>query len=43
MLFLNGLEHQFDVDLIRQLRDVGVKVSLVTTNALGDDPVSSLH
>jgi hypothetical protein len=41
-LFLNDLEHRFDVDVITKLRDLGVKAPLVTTNSWGDNPLSSL-
>jgi hypothetical protein len=41
-LFLNDLESRFDVDMIRQLRALGVKVPLVTTSSWGGNPLSSL-
>ena len=41
-LFLNDLEHQFDNTFIRQLRDLGVKSPIVTTNTFGNNPLSSL-
>ena len=41
-LFLNDLEHQFNVIMIDHLRALGVKVPVVTTNAWGKDPLSSL-
>ena len=41
-LFLNDLEHRFDADMIRGLRDIGIKVPIVTTSLWGDDPLSSL-
>src|SRR5665213_12160 len=41
-LFLNDLEHRFDVDMIQQLRDIGVKVPIVTTSSWGSEPLSSL-
>ena len=41
-LFLNDLEHQFDARMIKQLRDLGVKVPIVTTSSWGRDPLSSL-
>jgi hypothetical protein len=41
-LFLNDLEQRFDADMIRQLRNIGVKVPIVTTSIWGDDPLSSL-
>ncbi len=41
-LFLNNLEHQFNVSMIRQLRDLGVKVPIVTTSTWGGNPLSAL-
>jgi hypothetical protein len=41
-LFLNDLEHQFDVEMIDQLRALGVKVPIVTTSSWGNSPLSSL-
>ncbi len=41
-LFLNDLEHRFDVDMIANLRAQGVKVPIVTTSQWGDNPLSSL-
>jgi hypothetical protein len=41
-LFLNDLEHRFDLQQIHQLRALGLKVPIVTTNYWGDDPLSSL-
>jgi hypothetical protein len=41
-LFLNDLEHRFDVDMIQHLRGLGVKVPIVTTSSWGDEPLSSL-
>lgn len=41
-LFLNDLEHQFDVKMIKQLRDLGVKVPIVTTSTWGENPLSAL-
>jgi hypothetical protein len=41
-LFLNDLEHQFNVEMIRHLRGVGVKVPIVTTSYWGLEPLSSL-
>jgi len=41
-LFLNDLEHRFDVDMISYLRALGVKVPIATTSMWGDSPLSSL-
>ena len=41
-LFLNDLEHQFDAEMIQQLRKMGVKVPIVTTSCWGGDSLSSL-
>jgi hypothetical protein len=41
-LFLNDLEHQFDAQMSRQLREIGVKVPIVTTSTWGFNPLSSL-
>jgi hypothetical protein len=41
-LFLNDLEHRFDLDMIRQLRTMGVKVPIVTTSSWGNNPLSSV-
>jgi hypothetical protein len=41
-LFLNDLEHKFNVKMIRRLRSVGVKVPIVTTSTWGRNPLSSL-
>lgn len=41
-LFLNDLEHRFDVDMIAQLRELGVKQPLATTNTWGNNPLFSL-
>jgi hypothetical protein len=42
-LFLNDLEHQFDVNMIGQLKQIGVKVPIVTTSFWGNiEPISSL-
>ena len=34
-LFLNDLEHRFDVDMIGPLRDIGVKIPVATTKLMG--------
>ncbi|MDF3933408.1 cellulase family glycosylhydrolase [Pseudomonas citronellolis] len=41
-LFLNDLEQRFDVDLIRHLRGLGVKVPIVTTSTWGRNGLSAL-
>lgn len=41
-LFLNDLEHRFDVEMIQHLRKIGVKVPIVTTSTWGNNPLSSL-
>jgi hypothetical protein len=41
-LFLNDLEHRFNLDTIRQLRELGIKVPIVTTSYWGNEPLSSL-
>ncbi|MGB7816905.1 MAG: cellulase family glycosylhydrolase [Methylotenera sp.] len=41
-LFLNDLERQFNFDMIRHLRQLGLKVPIVTTNTWGGNPLSSL-
>jgi hypothetical protein len=41
-LFLNDLEHRFDVEIIKHLRSLGVKIPIVTTSSWGRDPLSSL-
>lgn len=41
-LFLNDLEHQFNTAMISHLRQLGVKVPIVTTSTWGDNPLSSL-
>ena len=41
-LFLNDLEHRFNVEMIKHLRELGVKVPIVTTSSWGEDPLSSL-
>jgi len=40
-LFLNDLEHRFNVDMLAHLRGLGVKVPIATTNTWGN-PLSSL-
>lgn len=41
-LFLNDLEHKFNVRMIGQLRELGVKSPIVTTDTWGRNPLSSL-
>lgn len=41
-LFLNDLEHRFDIDMIGHLRTLGVKSPIVTTSTWGSNPLSSL-
>lgn len=41
-LFLNDLERQFNFDMISHLRQLGLKVPIVTTNTWGGNPLSSL-
>ena len=41
-LFLNDLERQFDARMIRHLRDIGIKVPIITTSSWGDELLSSL-
>lgn len=41
-LFLNDLEHRFNVEMISHLRAQGVKATIVTTSTWGLNPLSSL-
>ena len=41
-LFLNELEHQFDVTMIAGLRRMGDNAPIATTSSWGDNPISSL-
>lgn len=41
-LLLNDLEHQFDVEMIGQVRALGVKVRIATTDKWGSNPLSFL-
>lgn len=41
-LFLNDLEHKFNVEMMNHLHKLGVKVPLVTTSSWGDDPLCAL-
>jgi hypothetical protein len=41
-LFLNDLQHRFDIGMVKRLHELGVKVPLVTTSSWGEDPLSSL-
>jgi hypothetical protein len=41
-LFLNDLEHRFDIEMIKHLLAIGVKIPIVTTSSWGRAPLSSL-
>jgi hypothetical protein len=41
-LFLNDLEHNFNLKMIEQLRNLGVQVPIATTSTWGKNPLSSL-
>ncbi len=41
-LFLNDLERQFNLAMINHLRELGLKVPIVTTSTWGSNPISSL-
>ena len=41
-LFLNELEHRFDIDMISHLHGLGVNVPIITTSSWGGDPLYSL-
>jgi hypothetical protein len=41
-LFLNDLEHDFDVDMISHLRGLGAKMPIATTSTWGNNPIYSL-
>ncbi len=41
-LFLNDLEQRFNVDMIKHLRELGVKVPIATTSSWGGNGLSSL-
>jgi hypothetical protein len=41
-LFLNDLEHRFNVDMISFLHNLGVKVPIATTSTWGNNPLFSL-
>jgi len=41
-LFLNDLEERFDIEMLEQLRTLGVKVPVVPTSTWGMNPLSSL-
>ena len=41
-IFLNDLEHRFNEEMIADLRGIGVRVPLVTTNTWGGNPLASL-
>ena len=41
-LFLNDLEHRFNMEMIAHLRENGMRVPIVTTSSWGGSPLSSL-
>lgn len=41
-LFLNDLEHRFNIDMISHLRGLGARVPIATTSTWGNDPMFSL-
>lgn len=41
-LFLNDLEHRFNIDMISHLRNLGARVPVATTSTWGRDPLYSL-
>jgi hypothetical protein len=41
-IFLNDLEHNFNMSMINDLKAIGVKVPIATTNTWGNNPISSL-
>jgi len=41
-LFLNDLEYRFHLEMIKHLRELGVKVPIVPTSTWGDAPLTSL-
>jgi hypothetical protein len=41
-LFLNDLEQRFNVDMIKPLRSLGVRVPIATTSSWGRNPLSAL-
>jgi len=41
-IFLNDLEHRFNIAMISHLRGLGAKVPIVTTSTWGDNSISSL-
>ena len=41
-LFLNDLERRFNVEMIQHLRQLGVKVPIITTSTWGNNGLSSL-
>lgn len=41
-MFLNDLERRFNVDMIKHLRDLGVKVPIATTSSWGGDGLNAL-
>jgi hypothetical protein len=41
-LFLNDLEHRFNIDMISHLHNLGARVPIATTSTWGNDPLYSL-
>lgn len=41
-IFLNDVEHQFNVRMIKHLKGLGVKVPIVTTSSWGENGISAL-
>lgn len=41
-MFLNDLERRFNVDMIKHMRDLGVKVPIATTSSWGGDGLNAL-
>ncbi|MEO7106191.1 MAG: cellulase family glycosylhydrolase [Rhodoferax sp.] len=41
-LFLNDLERRFNVEMLAQLRELGVRVPIATTSSWGNSPLSAL-
>ncbi len=41
-LFLNDLEHRFNIDMISHLRSIGIRVPIATTSTWGNNPLYSL-
>lgn len=41
-IFLNDLEHKFNMDMIKHLKQIGARPGITTTNTWGNMPLSSL-